>query len=614
MAMQDDIRNAAIITTIGGLKKDFPKKSDFVNRCHYFIESICNTPVSVAQDVSWGDCYDFLIKNLPDESVFEGFPLIFEFVMPESLCRADVVLLAKKHVIVFEFKQKNKIIKMDISQAASYARSIQNYHFETELRKQSVTPYLVYTRENPCGRKDIISILSPENFTSSVTSILRNDMPISIDEATKWVKSIFSPLKNISESTLQLFQHGTLPSIKNIRDGDIQNTLSFINKIIDDCNLAKSIIFLSGVPGSGKTLIGLKTVYDHIRTEEARFPIYLSGNAPLVDILQNTLSVNHVNREGCSYIQAMKKFKTYAYSDTVPANNIIIFDEAQRAWDIDKSAPGETEASLLLRIGDRIAQKYGKIVILCLIGDGQAIHLHEESGMEIWASALARSQNWNVFFSPKYSNLFELVPNRNVAQELTLDTSIRNDFINVSPWVEAILNLDLPKAKQIYQEMLSKGFQCVIYRDKEKLSRNIHYVEENYPGSHTGLLVSSHLKRGKELFGSQYKGSFVRANEAYSWYMHESKKLTRAASEFLIQGIELDYPIVGFIGDYYIKNGKWIVNSHAIDPGLQDINTIIQNVYRVLLTRSRKGLFIYIPDIYILDETYQWFLQVVALD
>lgn len=604
--------NAAIITTIGGLKSDFTKAS-FTAQCHHFVESTCGLLTDASNDRSWDDCYDFLVRNLPSDPAIESYPLVFEFVMPESLRRADVVLLASNHVIVLEFKQKDEILKNDISQAASYGRSIKNYHFETESRNQNVTPYLVYTHKNPQGRKDLVPVLTAENFTSTITAILRADIPLTQADAIKWVDSPFYPLKNIAEATLQLFKYGTLPNIKTIRDGDIKHTLTGINQIIDNTNLTKSIIFLSGVPGSGKTLVGLKTVYDHIHTESSLFPIYLSGNDPLVDILQNTLSVNQINREGSSYIQPMKKFKRHAYSNAIPSNNIIVFDEAQRAWDIDKKEPGETEASLLLRIGDRIAKKYGKITILCLIGDGQAIHLHEESGMKIWASALKQARDWNIYYPSNYSTLFESVPNSCVLPELMLDTSIRNDFINVSPWVEAILNLEFKKAKMLYQQMLAKGFQCWIYRDQSKLFETIHYVESTYPESHTGLLVSSHMKKETEYFGKQYNGSFIPSNEAYSWYMDESKKLTRAASEFLIQGIELEYPIVGFIGDYYIENGKWVVDHYATNPGLQDLNTVIQNVYRVLLTRSRKGMFLYIPNVPKFDETYRWFHQMLTL-
>ena len=151
------------------------------------------------------------------------------------------------------------------------------------------------------------------------------------------------------------------------------------------------------------------------------------------------------------------------------------------------------------------------------------------------------------------------------------------------------------EAKRLYQDMLKQGFSCWYFTKKEKIKPCIDFIMTNHPGSHTGLVLSSHFDRySRNLFGPQYRGSYVRANEAYQWYTNESYTLTRAASEFLIQGIELEYPIVAFVGDYYIKDGEWTIDPNTTDPGLNDLRTVIENVYRVLLTRSRKGMYLYI--------------------
>lgn len=116
------------------------------------------------------------------------------------------------------------------------------------------------------------------------------------------------------------------------------------------------------------------------------------------------------------------------------------------------------------------------------------------------------------------------------------------------------------------------------------------------------------------MFGPQYRGCYVKAEEAYHWYTEESYQLTRGASEFLIQGIELEYPIVSFVGDYFIQDGKWKVDPHASNPGFKDLEKVIQNVYRVLLTRSRKGMFLYFPKDPKLDETYGWFASMMTVE
>ena len=610
------MRNAAIVTTIKKLREEYTQNR-FTSECHDFVENTCGLSVSEANDRSWNDCYDFLHKYLPTEEQYQNRHLIFEFVMPESNRRVDVVLITQKKVVVLEFKEKNYVLKNDITQAAGYGRSITFYHYSTQENSMEVSAYLVYTPGDPVGRHDLIGILHPDNFTQIVNSCLVGELPMSEPACMAWIASPFHPLKNIADATLQLFRDGELPSIKSIREGDIKATLDYINCIIDSTEIKKSILFVSGVPGSGKTLVGLKTVYDHGRPGEELNPIYLSGNDPLVNILQNTLSVNHVDREGESFIQRMKRFREIAYdADKVPMNDIIVFDEAQRAWDRDREEPGQTEATLLLRIGDRIAKRYGKVTIICLVGEGQAIHKYEETGMQLWADALAGRADWNVYIPNNYDNLFIHAPNSVIAPELLLDTSIRHDFIDVSPWVEAILDLDLDSARSLYQDMLKKGFDCWPFREKENLFNAVQYIEDKHPGDHTGLVVSSHMKKkAKEYFGKQYRSSRVMADDAYHWYTELGPKLTYGASEFLIQGIELEYPIVAFVGDYYIKDGKWVIDEDAVfDPAIKDKESIIKNVYRVLLTRSRKGMFIYFPMDTKLDETFNWFKKCIKLN
>jgi len=604
--------NAAIAVTIGEFRKLYTRDR-FTRECHEFVEDICGLSVGELNDRSWDDCYDFLSSYLPTEDQYQGFHLVFEFLMPESLKRVDVLLLTQNKALALEFKEKRQVLKDDVVQAAGYGQSISHYHYVTEENDMDVAAYLVYTPGDPAGRHDLITILHPANFTQTIKDCLAGEVPMTDVDCDEWVASPFHPLKNIAEATLQLFRDGDLPNIKSIREGDIKETLDCINRVIDDVDRRKSILFVSGVPGSGKTLVGLKTVYDHGRPGEDLNPIYLSGNDPLVNILQNTLSVNHVDKEGGSYIQPMKSFKRLAYGDTVPMNDIIVFDEAQRAWDTDRKEPGQTEATLLLRIGDRIADRYGKVTIVCLIGDGQAIHKNEETGMPLWADALAGRTDWNVYVPENYGALFDRTGNCSRVPELMLDTSIRHDFIDVSPWVEAILDLDLERARSIYRDMLGRGFECWWFRDKNNLPKTVQYVQKEYPGSHTGIVVSSHMKGGS-YFGKQYRGSYVDAEEAYSWYMTEGPQLVRGASEFLIQGIELEYPIVAFVGDYYIQNGQWILDPRAyFDSSIRDRDTLIQNVYRVLLTRSRKGMFLYFPQDPKLDETYRWFVDMLQI-
>ena len=206
--------------------------------------------------------------------------------------------------------------------------------------------------------------------------------------------------------------------------------------------------------------------------------------------------------------------------------------------------------------------------------------------------------------------------NVKIDNNLFLDTSIRNDFINVSPWVESLLHCDFKKAKRQYIELKKQGFKVAIIHNPEMLPQIIENVQNNYPYDHTGLISSSHdpfkyNNFDKEIFGSQYSGSNIFSNNIYNWFVHDSVSLKQSATEYDIQGLELEWPIVTFTGDYYLKKDnisgttKWEVNPKAKNiNGLHDASTVLRNVYRVLLTRSRKGMYIYIPKkIHNLDET-----------
>lgn len=467
---------------------------------------------------------------------------------------------------------------------------------------------MVYTTGQPNGATDVLSILHDGNFTTCITSHLDKSTPMAVEDCVSWVESPFFPLKSLADATVELFQTGGLPQIKNIKDGEIQATLDRIHQMIDDKHTKKRLIFVSGVPGAGKTLVGLKTVYDYANADTVH-PIYLSGNDPLVNILQCMLSVNVGTMEGKSFIGTMKTFKRYGYEGAPPPHqNLLVFDEAQRAWDTDKTDPTLTEPMLLAQIGDKIVEAGKQVTLLCLMGEGQVIGRGEESGRKIWQDAFQNRDDWEIFVPPAYRTFFLPSVHHHVMDALHLDVSIRNDFIDVSPWVEAILSLDLEAAHSAYKNMIAQGFRCCLITNYHQVQQIFAHLKAKYPEAHTGLLMSSHGKARATDFGGQSISSYVKAENAYLWYQSNGSQGTIAGSEYLVQGIELEYPIVCFIGDYYIKNGMWTIDPYAKNTNFQDHSAILQNVYRVLLTRSRKGMTIYLPETNPkLQETVAWF-------
>lgn len=568
--------NTAIETTIGKLFVEYSEEK-FIEECANYVGQVCGCPISASNRRSWGDCFRFLKNNI-NSPEFWNYPILFEYMMVDSERRPDVIILCQDKVVILEFKEKCRVTKTDIAQAAAYKKDIKYFHHQTAYQNLLVESYLVYTVPN--SEYFDFPHLVPENFSKGLRNILTS--PMDTESKNKWINSIFEPLKSVADATCQLFQTGELPNIKSIREGHIQDCLNAINEISNQKN-QKSIIFVEGVPGSGKTLVGIKTVYDTYMKDESKRPIYLSGNFPLVDILQNSLSLT--GYEGKSFIQHMKDFKRHN-SARIPVYDLIVFDEAQRAWDEFRNG-GVSEPETLLRI----LNSKQSVTLICLIGTGQAIHTGEEIGMPLWRDALSRFPEWNVFFTRGLSTVL----NGMIDDRLYLDTSIRNDFIDVAPLIEAILNSEFDKAHSIYAYLVKQGYSVYLVNQKEQLPMIVNHVKRNNSNDHVGILVSSHSK-DESIFPTGYRGQ-ANVKKPWPWYSEQSELLTLGATEFLVQGIELEWPIVTFGGDYYIENNRWVVDPNLRNKGSNYFNfpEIVKNVYRVLLTRSRKGMYIYIP-------------------
>ncbi len=601
-------KNTAICTTVAEFFATYKDASSFADACTAYVRDDCGISCDDGGNRKpWEDCYVFLQNHL-DVKRWGNFPILMEYMMPESQKRADVILLGQKQVLILECKMKNgEIAEKDITQAAGYQKSIQIYHRYTAEHNMKVSAYLTYTLEKPMGNLSVFPWVWRENFAPMLEEMLGDDIPMSMEEAMAWLHSPCDCLQHLIDAAVKLFENGELPQIKSIKDSDIQGTLDVIHQVIDQKS-GKNIVFVTGVPGAGKTLVGLKILYDYLKQdaeldEGKKKPVFLSGNDPLVNILQHALD----NR----LIMPMKDYKKNAYNQVIPINQVIIFDEAQRAWDCgDYNVPGDTEAKKILAIGDKVAKEYGTVTILCLIGNGQAIHYNEETGMPIWQEALKGREDWQVFIPDVLEPEFPEVKHQSESC-LYLDVSIRNDFINVSPWVEAVLSADLRQANNEYRKLISQGFRLGFLYHVTQLHRFPDILAREYQDWHTGLVVSSHLNNRsheKAIFGPQYQGSYVEATQAYKWFTEDSKNLVKGASEFLIQGIEMDWPIVALGGDYYMKNGRWTMDAAAkFDRRIKNPQEIMKNTYRVLFTRSRKGMMLYIPAEEKMQETIQWF-------
>ncbi|MFC4321315.1 DNA/RNA helicase domain-containing protein [Litchfieldia salsa] len=577
---------------------------------------------------SWEDTYQFLQDIfIPEMETYGELFLVFEYMLPlEKGRRPDVLLMVEDRVIILEFKQKDKVLLEDIEQAIGYREDLKRFHHITAKKDLQVEGFLVLTDTDEKQNSFLgVDILVRPNFLKSLQ--LKRQFQ-SRDEVKEWLHSPYQPLPTVTKATLDLFRYGHLPHIKSIEEGAINRTVNFIKKRIflnETNSKRKEIIFVSGVPGAGKTLVALKTLYDYNSYQFLEFnnplsAIYLSGNGPLVNVLQEQLQHTEFNGSvGKTFIKGVLAFKKeYLNTKKIPPFHCIFFDEAQRAWDTKKMGRYQvSEPEGLLQVGEKIFNSKGYVTIVCFIGDGQTIHIGEEKGLALWREAFIKYPGWAVHLPPTYEDQFGSIPKR-VCGELFLDTSIRSNFINTSHWIEALLNKNITKASEELKLMQEKGYILRVSRDYDECKHFIEKKSKEYPDSMYGFLVSSRAKESevrKYLNTPTYK-SYMQDTDAGKWFLKESKTWSQGATEFVCQGLELDFPLVCFGGDYYIEQDEWIVEPEIYKNNhnkFENFPIIVENIYRILLTRARKGMVIYIPRDSNFDETFKMFVSMGAI-
>lgn len=276
---------------------------------------------------------------------------------------------------------------------------------------------------------------------------------------SEWLNSRYAPTPTIIEATQALYRNHSVEDISR-NDAGAQNlteTTLAIGRIIDGCKRdhKKAICFVTGVPGAGKTLAGLKIANDRHRFDADEHAVFLSGNGPLVDVLQEALakdkalrdqiSKEAAKRETKAFIQIIHKFRDEALtSNKPPVEKVAIFDEAQLAWNREaltdfmarkKGVPefNQSEPEFLISFMDRHKDW---ATIICLVGGGQEIYTGE-AGIQDWFLALQeRFSDWEIYLSDKMtdyeyidvSSIDELLSGRtyNIEPSLHLGVSLRS--------------------------------------------------------------------------------------------------------------------------------------------------------------------------------------------
>lgn len=562
---------------------------------------------------SFKDCFQFLKSNIPNTPEARELPFLFEYRLPlRNGRKTDVIILLDTKVIVLVFKATERYRENEMVQTNGYVHYLTTSHDVTLKNHMDVEGYLVRTRDHgeviDC---EIGTVLGWNNFTDIISQSIAGHGPNA--NVLEWIESETTTIPSIMDAVHILYTEGRKQELRYLKDGDLGDSLPFINCIIDRTQATggKSVIIVDGVPGSGKTYLGTQVAFE--RKTAVPPSVYISGNDPLINYLQTILSPEGSTniQDDCPFVIGMKTFKnSFIHKQNRPQHGVIVFDESQRAWDKKKMKRNYSEIEGLLQFGDRVKAEYGSCVILCLYGIGQAIHEGEEQGLKLWNDAIEKHQDWEYNVSNCVLPQLHVTGTIHGYKELHLSTAIRNNFIDLSDWIESVINnKSRIEQKNLLNAAKKKGFQVRICRHLSYWQKKMQtgLTNETY-----GVLVSSFAEENDLPIISEetIQESYMYPDKAYTWFTNDCKKMNIAASEFICQGLELDWPFVLFGGDFYFKNGKW----EMIIPQNKKIlfehpEAILKNIYRILLSRGRKGMFIVIPEGDKFDETYKMFID-----
>lgn len=566
--------------------------------------------LGTSQEHAWKDCYDNLQKYLPlIDNDNKQFGIIFEYALPyESGRRPDVLLVSKEQVIILEFKMKNTFLPEDIDQVAAYARDIREYHYES--RDKVLTPVLVLTKTTD---------EEPTELPNGVITVSADYLPELVDQEAigtvtpcdlnSWMDSKYEPLPTIVDAAKMFMKHEELPNIRRVNSTGIPDAIRFLKELTDDAkeNQKHVLALVTGVPGAGKTFLGLQYVYDVCESNENANSVYLSGNGPLIKVLTDALNSNVFVKSIHTVVNEYIAGKAKGFN-----KNILVFDEGQRAWDkqqmSSKRRTDKSEPDVLVELAD---EELDWAVLLILVGEGQEINNGENSGLAQWNIALNRSYlDWEVVCPEKLVHIFEddheVIANDNLNLNTTLRSYLASD---VSKFVNLIIDGDISGAKALSDSILAAGFNMYVTRD---LNAAKNYCINRYAGNENkryGLMASS---KAYNLSSYRMKPQFQ--PDVAAWFNRAPSEagsccqLSVTVSEFDCQGLEVDMPIVGWGTDMLWDGSGWakFKDNESADS---DANTYRINSYRVLLTRGRDGFIAFVPDETRFDATYNALLR-----
>ena len=576
-------------------------------------------PANPSQITAWGHCLSVLFSEL--EKLITSNPgcrkwsALFEYELPrERGRRPDVVLLGASTVIVLEFKDFSAPLPQHVDQVSAYARDLGHYHSLCHAHR--ILPVLVLTQARQFqSTEGGVKICSGDLLATCLIDTVESDSSIEVINPNDWALGEYAPLPSLIVAARRIFNHEPLPQIRRAQSAGIPLTLEYLSDVARSARdrNERHLALVTGVPGAGKTLVGLQFVYDRVlgEIEEAKHAVFLSGNGPLVKVLQHALKSR-------VFVQDVHGFlRQYGgESEQSPREHIWVYDEAQRAWDADRVSEKRqhpiSEPEDFLRIGQRIDSW---ALMVGLIGEGQEIHLGEEGGLAQWNLAIkAAAGEWIVHCPPKLAKIFDAARDVVPVEKLDLTKSLRSHLAeDVQAWISSLLDGQLDQANSLADRVLHQGFQLYVTQDLESAKA---YVMQRYGeeiDKRFGLLASSKAKNLPQ-YGIRNDFSFTKNLREGPWYndppnsKYSCCQLNDVATEFACQGLELDFPIVCWGNDLWYEDGKWR-SPVARRSSARNPHQLRLNSYRVLLSRGRDGMVIYVPPDDTMASTMQALLS-----
>jgi len=569
--------------------------------------------------------------------------IFFEFSIPRMGRRIDVVLVIGAVVFAVEFKVGEKTLdRAARDQVWDYALDLKNFHKGSH--HIAIVPILIATEATNCPPLALVAdadqvyrpILTTTGLFRGAIDAALADVHGEKVAADAWSTAPYHPTPTIVEAARALYANHSVDAIARFDAGakNLNVTSKRIEELVDDARLngRKRICFVTGVPGAGKTLVGLNLATRRRDAAEPTHAVFLSGNGPLVAVLREALTRDEVDRRKKqgekvrkgkvgesvkAFIQNIHHFRDDGLIDEAPpVEHVVIFDEAQRAWNLRQTAnfmqrkknrPGfsQSEPEFLISYMDRHTDW---AVIVCLVGGGQEINTGE-AGIEAWLEAVNRSfPQWEMFISSRLTeseyaagDTIKVVRERaqtHLDDSLHLAVSMRSFRAeNVSAFVKALLDCEPAQAQRVFAELAPK-YPIAITRS---LDAAREWIRAKARGTERyGIVASSKAMRLKP-----HAIDIRVAVDPVQYFLNDrddvrsSYYLEDAATEFQVQGLELDWACVTWDGDFRFNGSDWDYHdfrgSRWCKINNADNRVFLRNAYRVLLTRARQGMIVFVP-------------------